>query len=72
MLNILLVLVLQDVCAVSRLDTDNFSNGLILATPNGLHIGCIRDVDRMHIRTVGRPAWIPIVLSTHAHAYLVA
>lgn len=54
---------------MSRLDTDNFANGLILATPNGLHIGRIGDVDRMHIRTVGRLLCMFLLHTYDNHTY---
>lgn len=44
---------LQDIAAVSPLNTSKYPSCLILATSRGLVIGNMKDLDKMHIRTVG-------------------
>jgi hypothetical protein len=42
----------QNIAAASRLNTSSFSSCLVLATPNGLLIGNVSDIDKLHIRSV--------------------
>ncbi|PFH53878.1 hypothetical protein AMATHDRAFT_72908 [Amanita thiersii Skay4041] len=43
---------LKDVSAASRYNAPGFSSSLILATPTGLSIGKVGDLDKLHIRTI--------------------
>jgi DNA damage-binding protein 1 len=43
---------LQDAITASRINTHKFPSSLILAASSGLIIGKVRDVDKMHIRSV--------------------
>lgn len=42
----------QDIVTASILHTSNYQNSFLLATPTGLSIGNVRDLDKMHIRSV--------------------
>lgn len=43
---------IQEIYAGCRLNTQSFVNTLALAAPNGVFIGSVRDLDKMHIRSV--------------------
>ncbi|TRM61119.1 mono-functional DNA-alkylating methyl methanesulfonate N-term-domain-containing protein [Schizophyllum amplum] len=49
----------RDVSAVAPLHTSHFKNALLLTGPAGLTIGCVREVDKMHIRTVPLDGYTP-------------
>ncbi|KAI0269851.1 CPSF A subunit region-domain-containing protein [Gloeopeniophorella convolvens] len=43
---------LKNVSASARINTSTWTSSLLLATPSGLVVGSVRDIDKMHIRTV--------------------
>ena len=43
----------QDIVAAAWLNTARFKSCLVLATPSGLLIGKVKEIDKMHIRSVG-------------------
>ncbi|GLB38302.1 putative CPSF A subunit region [Lyophyllum shimeji] len=45
-------IMLKEVAAVTSLNTPTFQSSLILATPTGISIGKIQDLDKMHIRSI--------------------
>ncbi|KAF8908996.1 CPSF A subunit region-domain-containing protein [Gymnopilus junonius] len=44
-------IMLKEISAASKLNTKLFTSSLILASPTGLYIGSIKDLNKMHIRT---------------------
>lgn len=43
----------QDVSAAALLNSDDYPSTLILANANGLAIGRVKDLDKLHIQSVG-------------------
>ncbi|KAF8967077.1 CPSF A subunit region-domain-containing protein [Flammula alnicola] len=44
-------ILLKEISAASRLNTRTFTSALILATPTGLSIGSVKNLNKMHIRS---------------------
>jgi DNA damage-binding protein 1 len=44
----------KEISAASRFMTNSFGSSLILASPAGLFVGRVRQLDKMHIRSVRR------------------
>ncbi|TFK40691.1 CPSF A subunit region-domain-containing protein [Crucibulum laeve] len=45
-------IMIKDVCAAFPLNTPTFSTSLVLATSSGLTIGRVRELDKMHVRSI--------------------
>ncbi|KAF8650163.1 hypothetical protein AX16_005397 [Volvariella volvacea WC 439] len=45
-------IMLKETVAAAPLNTTAFPSALLLATPMGLHIGRVKDVDKLHIRSI--------------------
>ncbi|KAF8635825.1 hypothetical protein AX15_000024 [Amanita polypyramis BW_CC] len=43
---------LKDISGASRFNSPSFPSSLVLATPTGISIGRVSDLDRLHIRTI--------------------
>ena len=51
---------IQEISASCSLNTAAFPASLVLAAPGGLFIGCVKDVNKMHIRTVSSYRWLSV------------
>ena len=58
----------QEISAAARLITNSFASSLIVASPTGLLIGQVRQLDRMHIRSVCQQGIFVDVCSFHFQA----
>ncbi|TFK70374.1 hypothetical protein BDN72DRAFT_542903 [Pluteus cervinus] len=45
-------IMLKDIVASTNINTRTFESALVIATSQGLHIGRVQEVDKMHIRTI--------------------
>ncbi|KAG5639200.1 hypothetical protein H0H81_005679 [Sphagnurus paluster] len=45
-------IMLKEIVAVSPLNTASFRSSMVLATPTGLFVGRVQDLDKMHIRSI--------------------